>query len=197
MIFLVLGDAFITKLAPHRSFSNSKHLKSSISTEILVEENKLASLNNLIKEKSDQINTLNKQADKIWKVDLDSSEIESGSSGDSELSSKRAKLIEELKTTESEAAALATEIQSMKQKLAAKPVEIKSIVSEPVASKPVDVPVTTNDSTNNSLLKSLSTSTSSGFDLGLLIAFPLMVGSLLFFLFFPVIGESLSANSGP
>ena len=38
---------------------------------------------------------------------------------------------------------------------------------------------------------------SSGFDIGLLIAFPVIIGTLALFFIFPFVGEKLAGGSGP
>ena len=69
-------------------------------------------------------------------------------------------------------------------------------VPEPSLTKPVSqvsTPAKTSPVNNNPI--ALSSSEATGFDFGLLIAFPIMIGTLGLFFVFPFIGESLSQGS--
>ena len=69
-------------------------------------------------------------------------------------------------------------------------------VLEPSLTKPVSqvsTPAKTSPVNNNPI--ALSSSEATGFDFGLLIAFPIMIGTLGLFFVFPFIGESLSQGS--
>lgn len=88
--------------------------------------------------------------DGLWKIDLDSAEIEVGSS-----SAAQRKALEPSLT---------------------KPVPPSAPKSNQGSSNPI----------------ALSSSEATGFDYGLLVAFPVMIGTLGFFFLFPFIGETLS-----
>ena len=169
-------------------------LQSSVeSAEILASESKLASLNASIRKLSDQITELSK-VDKIWKVEVDSGDLECGSSSDIELKSNKTQWLEEKEKLQKEATSLALLIEEKKQTLEKNSfkIPVPAIITPTPTTETVSA--VSSSSSAKSSFQSLTPSTNSGFDLGLLIAFPLMIGSLLFFLFFPIIGESLSAN---
>jgi hypothetical protein len=190
---LILTRGFMIQSSLSKSVRNMKLLQSS-SSDILADENKLSSLNIAIKKISDQITELNK-VDKIWQVDADSGDLECGSSSDNEMKNKIVKLVSEKEILEKEAVNIKAAIEEKKLKLSTKSffeIETPTIVTP----AKVDATSTTaNTNSNKNAFQSLTASTNTGFDMGLLIAFPLMVGSLLFFLFFPIIGESLSSST--
>ena len=134
-----------------------------------------------------------------WQIDIDSAEIEVDSSAGIERKKEQARLAEEAKKREEEEAkqrALELEAkkqaEALKQEIVAKPVVQASPVSviqpvQVVKPKVVEKPST-----------ALSSEKTTAFDVGLLIAFPIMIGTLGFFFLFPIFGEQWSQGSiGP
>lgn len=133
---------------------------------------------------------LSVQYDDIWMVDSDSAELEVESSSDK----KRKRELLERAIAESQARADA-EARKLQQAEAAKKELESASTKNSVQLEQTVGPVTPTPAFAKSSQLSLTSNESSGFDIGLLIAFPLMIGTLGFFLFFPFIGEILSASS--
>lgn len=128
--------------------------------------------------------------DDVWMVDSDSAELEVESSLDKKrkrelienaIAEAQAKVEADAKTAQ-QAEALRNELESQRTR---NPVRLEETVG-PVTLSPALAKISQMSHTSNE---------SSGFDIGLLIAFPLMIGTLGFFLFFPYVGEILSGAS--
>lgn len=132
--------------------------------------------------------------DPAWFIDDDSSEIQSGSSSD------KLRAIQK-KREEAEAAAKKAE-ETARLAAEAEAVALKSakFVSKSVDKK-VPVPVATETAavvtTTVSAGTGMSKSESGAFDVGLLIAFPIIIGTLGLFFVFPLIRDQIATSLPP
>ena len=93
------------------------------------------------------------------------------------------------------AAMSSSELKEYKEKNAIKKAAPVTPPSAPVAF-PENSPVATRSSDDGKQLANFSAG-SSGFDIGLLIAFPVIIGTLALFFVFPFVGAQLAGGSGP
>ena len=137
-----------------------------------------------------------------WLIDEDTSEIECESSAElaRKIVAEKARIEAEIalkkKLEEEERLRLAMEEEKKKKEL-----EVAVVVSVTESTAAV-VPVTESTAvvvveSSNSDKAPTPPKKTSAFDVGLLILFPVMIGSLLLFLFFPVIGQQLAASLPP
>jgi hypothetical protein len=127
-----------------------------------------------------------------WKVDEDTSELECESFS----SLQRRKAMEEAARYAAEAAAEAAAAAAAAE--AAKKAEEEAGKAKKEEAKPVAAPssaVVSAPPKGSSLTP--EGEKRSGFDVGLLIAFPLMIGTLALFLFFPIIAPQLAGTLPP
>jgi hypothetical protein len=128
----------------------------------------------------------------IWKVDDDSAELEAESSSDKKRRLETIKRRQEEEEEEEEEAR--RKKQQEEQELLAPQASQQN--SQIVESKELVQSVSLKDS-NISKAVATNSNEKSGFNIGLLMVFPLIIGSSLFFLLFPYIGEVLSKASTP
>lgn len=136
----------------------------------------------------------------VWLVDDDTSEIEVGSSGDAQRKQAAAKAKLDLEMAESKLAEAMNALEMAKEKESKMKVQKVAPPPPPPPPKPVEsLPTaainTPAEPTGPST--SLTAGSTGAFDVGLLILFPVMIGTLLLFLFFPVIGQQLSSSLPP
>ncbi len=125
----------------------------------------------------------------VWKVDEDSADLEVESSAEKMRREEAVRKEEERRRAEEEAARLKAEAEKNELlRLAAMATATAADSKKSSDVMPV-APVAPKNVTTAPIVT--STGRTSGFDVGLLVALPLMVGALGFFLFFPLIAESL------
>lgn len=135
-------------------------------------------------------------------VDDDSSEIEAGSSSDILIAKQLENDLEAAKKAAYDSAkTLAVEIVEAKMK---KTPAAKPAAAAPAAKQPTMTNTSTISSTKPTAGKEedkgpikLSSGTGIVFDAGLIIAFPIILGTLFFFLFFPIIAPQIAPNLPP
>ena len=147
--------------------------------------------------------------DNFWRIDEDTSELDCESS--TGLARKRE---EEARKKEEEAKAEALRIENERlaaERLAAAALEKESVVANTVnkvieSSSIVDKAViissdansiSASGSNSNDMTKLTPGNNNSAFDVGLIILFPVMIGTLLIFLLFPFIGKQLADSLPP
>ena len=147
--------------------------------------------------------------DNFWRIDEDTSELDCESS--TGLARKRE---EEARKKEEEAKAEALRIENERlaaERLAAAALEKESVVANTVnkvieSSSIVDKAVIISSDANsisgsgsnsNDITKLTPGNKNSAFDVGLIILFPVMIGTLLIFLLFPFIGKQLADSLPP
>jgi hypothetical protein len=138
-----------------------------------------------------------------WKVDEDTAEIECGSSIDiKRIQQQKEKLESEARLVEVQARHqnLLNELSAIAIAEAAR-VQKQSRPTNPTstpASAPAPAPVSTAVApvSAENAKSSISTGTS-GFDIGLLLAFPIIIGTLGFFFLFPILGPQIATQLPP
>ena len=127
------------------------------------------------------------KTDSTWQVDQDTSEIEWGSSADI---TRAKKIAEEAKIRAEEEARKKEE----EKKLFESKMEIKKSVTSTEPSKAVTIKNETGSTVSPT---ALSKQGNTGFDIGLLIAFPIIIGTLGFFFFFPFLSADFAKGLPP
>ena len=133
-----------------------------------------------------------------WLIDEDTSEIECESSAElaRKIVAEKARIEAEIalkkKLEEEERLRLAMEEEKKKKELEL--AVVVPVTESTVAVAPTGVVVVESSNSDKAPTPPKKTS---AFDVGLLILFPVMIGSLLLFLFFPVIGQQLAASLPP
>ena len=133
-----------------------------------------------------------------WLIDEDTSEIECESSAElaRKIVAEKARIEAEIalkkKLEEEERLRLAMEEETKKKELEL--AVVVPVTESTVAVAPTGVVVVESSNSDKAPTPPKKTS---AFDVGLLILFPVMIGSLLLFLFFPVIGQQLAASLPP
>jgi hypothetical protein len=133
-----------------------------------------------------------------WLIDEDTSEIECESSAElaRKIVAEKARIEAEIalkkKLEEEERLRLAMEEEKKKKELEL--AVVVPVTESTAAVAPTGVVVVESSNSDKAPTPPKKTS---AFDVGLLILFPVMIGSLLLFLFFPVIGQQLAASLPP
>jgi len=143
-------------------------------------------------------------SDNFWRIDEDTSEL------DCESSTGLARKKEEAMKKEEEAKAEALRIENERleaERLASlKASVIEDSVAVVAANKVIDPPSisekaisssSSSSSSNDNITKLTPGNKNSAFDVGLIILFPVMIGTLLIFLLFPLIGQQLAGSLPP